>query len=577
MFETADSRAFAYEDGKNREQRALDALYEVGKLLAGGGDPYRLLTPALRVLDSFTDLRHGLVLLADGRGDAAAGTGPAVARVAAAAEPPVPAGLEAALAPVFRGVLRTGVAGVVKDVVAEHGPDAAPVPLAEDAAAALLAVPIRTCDGFPRTIGVLAAFRVHRREQPLMRGGDLRLLAMVASLMAQALRSPPAAAADPAVAAPATAPAPGGLAEAGIIGDSPEIQSVWQRIAKVAPTRATVLLRGESGTGKELFATAVHRLSTRRDKPLVKLNCAALSENLLESELFGHEKGAFTGAIERKKGRFELADGGTLFLDEIGEISPAFQVKLLRALQEGEFERVGGNRTIRVDVRLVTATNRDLEAAVVTGEFRADLYFRICVVPITLPPLRDRRSDIPPLAKAFLERFNRENDARLAFTQRALDHLAGCVFPGNIRELENCVNRVATLAAGPVIDIDDLACVGETCPSPLLRQGEAAAKTRPGLAEPAPPTAPTPPAGTTPTAGTSAPAEPAQPTPAAGPGPAAAETSTVSDPSARARQELIDAMEKSGWVQAKAARLLGLTPRQIAYALKKHGIDVVKF
>ncbi|MFP4269156.1 MAG: nif-specific transcriptional activator NifA, partial [Alphaproteobacteria bacterium] len=361
---------------------------------------------------------------------------------------------------------------------------------------------------------------------------------------------------------PARAPAPRHLAEAGIIGDSPEIQSVWQRIAKVAPTRATVLLRGESGTGKELFATAVHRLSTRRDKPLVRLNCAALSENLLESELFGHEKGAFTGAIERKKGRFELADGGTLFLDEIGEISPAFQVKLLRALQEGEFERVGGSRTIRVDVRLVTATNRDLEAAVVKGEFRADLYFRICVVPITLPPLRDRRSDIPPLAQAFLERFNRENGTRLAFTRRALEHLAGGVFPGNIRELENCVNRVATLAAGPVIDLADLACVGETCPSPLLRQGEPAATPRAGLAEPAPPTAPSLPTGTT---------------PSAEPGPVAVESSTVNDPSARARQELIEAMEKSGWVQAKAARRLGLTPRQIAYALKKHGIDVVKF
>ncbi len=556
MFETADSHAFAYDDGKNREQRALDALYEVGKLLAGGGDPQRLLTPALRVLGSFTGLHHGLVLLADGAGRAGDGVEPAALRVAAAAEAPVTDTLRAALAPVLHGVLRTGVASVAKDVVAEHGADAAPEPIADDAAAALLAVPIRTCDGRPRTIGVLAAFRLHRRQQPTMLGGDLRLLAMVAALMAQSLRAPPAPVdPDTLAAVPAAGAAPRGLAEAGIIGDSPEIQSVWQRIAKVAPTRATVLLRGESGTGKELFATAVHRLSTRRDKPLVKLNCAALSENLLESELFGHEKGAFTGAIDRKKGRFELADGGTLFLDEIGEISPAFQVKLLRAIQEGEFERVGGNKTMRVDVRLVTATNRDLEAAVVKGEFRADLYFRICVVPITLPPLRDRRSDIPPLAKAFLERFNRENGTRLAFAPRALDHLASCVFPGNIRELENCVNRVATLAMGPVIDVDEIACVGDSCPSPLLHRGEREATAPAGLAEPAPPAPPTP-------AALSAPPD---------------ENGTGSDPSARARQELIDAMEKSGWVQAKAARLLGLTPRQIAYALKKHGIDVVKF
>ena len=553
MFETVDPSAVASDGGKKREQRALDALYEAGKLLARGGEVGRLLPPVLRVLGSFTDLRHGLVVLADGAAATASGGG----RVTAAAEPPVAPALEAALAPVVEGVLRTGVAGVVKDVVAEHGPDAAPEPLSDETVtAALVAVPIRTCDGHPRTIGVLAAYRFHPRGQPAMLGGDLRLLAMVAALMAQSLRAPPVAPAPESVTPPAPPAAPTGLAAVGIIGHSPEIHAVWQRIQKVAPTRATVLLRGESGTGKELFAAAIHRLSGRRDKPLVKLNCAALSENLLESELFGHEKGAFTGAIERKKGRFELADGGTLFLDEIGEISPAFQVKLLRALQEGEFERVGGSRTLRVDVRLVTATNRDLEAAVVKGEFRADLYFRICVVPITLPPLRERRSDIPPLAQAFLDRFNHENGADLAFSRRALDHLAGCNFPGNIRELENCVNRVATLAMGPVIDVDEIACVGESCPSPLLYPGEHTATTPAGLAEPAPP---------------------APPTPAIPPTPASEASGAASDPSARARQELIDAMEKSGWVQAKAARLLGLTPRQIAYALKKHGIDVVKF
>jgi Nif-specific regulatory protein len=361
---------------------------------------------------------------------------------------------------------------------------------------------------------------------------------------------PPPAAGEPAW--------PAGLVGGNIVGDSPEIRGVLQRITKVAPTRAAVLLRGESGTGKELFAAAIHRLSNRRDKPMVKLNCAALSENLLESELFGHEKGAFTGAIERKKGRFELADGGTLFLDEIGEISPAFQVKLLRALQEGEFERVGGSQTLRVDVRVVAATNRDLEAAVVTGHFRADLYFRICVVPITLPPLRERRGDIPPLANAFLDRFNRENGTRLRFSQRALAHLAGCFFPGNIRELENCVSRVATLAAGPVIDVDDLSCVGDDRLSPLLRRRSEEAPAPRGLAEGEPAPAASPPA--------------VDEVPPLEDGRRTAEGST-----ARSRQELIDAMEKSGWVQAKAARLLGLTPRQIAYALKKHGIDVVKF
>jgi Nif-specific regulatory protein len=566
MFETADSRTLAADEGKRREQRALDALYEVGKLLAGGGDAERLLTPVLRVLASFTELQYGLVALAPTEKRPAAGEGDgARPRLVAAAEPPVPGALAGVLAPVFDGVLRTGVAAVYKDVIAELGADAAPPDLAAETTAALLVVPIRAVDGSGRTTGVLAAYRLDRFGQPRMLGGDLRLLAMVAALMAQSLRAPPATV-EPAGAAAPPAPAgggatwPAGLVGANIVGDSPEIRGVLQRITKVAPTRAAVLLRGESGTGKELFAAAIHRLGNRRDKPMVKLNCAALSENLLESELFGHEKGAFTGAIERKKGRFELADGGTLFLDEIGEISPAFQVKLLRALQEGEFERVGGSQTIRVDVRVITATNRDLEAAVVTGQFRADLYFRICVVPITLPPLRERRGDIPPLANAFLDRFNRENGTRLRFSQRALDHLGGCFFPGNIRELENCVSRVATLAAGTVIDVDDLSCVGDDCLSPLLQRRGDDAPAPMGLAEgdPASPVAASPPGADEP--------------PAVEDGRRAGEASTT-----RTRQELIDAMEKSGWVQAKAARLLGLTPRQIAYALKKHGIDVVKF
>jgi len=562
MFETADSRALPPDEGKRREQRALDALYEVGKLLVGGGDAERLLTPALRVVASFTELQYGLVALAPSDKRPAAGDG-VRPRLVAAAEPPVPAALATALAPIFDGVLRTGVAAVYKDVIAELGGDAAPPDLAAETTAALLVVPIRAIDGSGRTTGVLAAYRLLRCGEPRMLGGDLRLLAMVAALMAQSLRAPPATV-EPAGGAAPLAPAggqpawPAGLVGANIVGDSPEIRGVLQRITKVAPTRAAVLLRGESGTGKELFAAAIHRLSNRRDKPMVKLNCAALSENLLESELFGHEKGAFTGAIERKKGRFELADGGTLFLDEIGEISPAFQVKLLRALQEGEFERVGGSQTIRVDVRVVTATNRDLEAAVVTGHFRADLYFRICVVPITLPPLRERRGDIPPLANAFLDRFNRENGTRLRFSQRALAHLAGCFFPGNIRELENCVSRVATLSAGPVIDVDDLSCVGDDCLSPLLQRRSEEAPTPPGLAETEPAPATSPPAR--------------DDAPPLEDGRRAVEGST-----ARSRQELIDAMEKSGWVQAKAARLLGLTPRQIAYALKKHGIDVVKF
>jgi transcriptional regulator with AAA-type ATPase domain len=227
-------------------------------------------------------------------------------------------------------------------------------------------------------------------------------------------------------------------------------------------------LRGESGTGKELFARAVHDYSPRAKKPFIKLNCAALPETVLESELFGHEKGAFTGAVSQRKGRFELADGGTLFLDEIGDTSPAFQVKLLRVLQEGEFERVGGMHTVKVDVRLVCATNRNLEEAVSKGEFRADLYYRINVVSIALPPLRDRRADIPQLAREFLRRFNAENNTQHELTPSAMRVLDSCYFPGNVRELENCVRRTATLAPASHVCDKDFACQHGECLSATL-------------------------------------------------------------------------------------------------------------
>ena len=214
-------------------------------------------------------------------------------------------------------------------------------------------------------------------------------------------------------------------------------------------------------------------LSPRKKGPFVKLNCAALPESVLESELFGHEKGAFTGAIGQRKGRFELADRGTLFLDEIGEISPAFQAKLLRVLQEGEFERVGGMRTLKVDVRLVAATNKNLEDAVARGEFRADLYYRINVVTISVPALRARPEDIFLLAREFLRRFNEEHATQLAWTTSAKNVLEGCYFPGNVRELENCVRRTATLAKGLKIVADDFACRHDECLSSTLWRGNA--------------------------------------------------------------------------------------------------------
>jgi two-component system response regulator AtoC len=246
-------------------------------------------------------------------------------------------------------------------------------------------------------------------------------------------------------------------ARAAIIGESPQIQDVYKIIDKVADTPSTVLITGESGTGKELIATALHGASSRRDKPFIKINCAAIPHNLIESELFGYERGAFTGAVTSKPGRFELADGGTLFLDEIGEIPVEMQVKLLRALQEGEFERVGGIKTTRVDVRLIAATNRDLQAEIEAGRFRKDLYYRLAVVPIGLPALRERRTDIPMLTRYFVEKYNRRLNKKIeGIADDAMSVLQSYAWPGNIRELENLIERVLLFADGPFITAKDL-------------------------------------------------------------------------------------------------------------------------
>jgi DNA-binding NtrC family response regulator len=242
-----------------------------------------------------------------------------------------------------------------------------------------------------------------------------------------------------------------------ILGDHPSMQRLMKTVAQVASSRSTVLIHGESGTGKELIAAAIHQASKRKDGPFVRLNCAALAESLLESELFGHEKGSFTGASGRREGRFEQADGGTLFLDEVSEIRLPLQVKLLRFLQEREFERVGGNETLRVDVRVVAASNRDLKALVASGEFREDLYYRLNVIQLDIPPLRARVSDIPILAHHFVHRFARENEREIAgFTDDAMRALVSYPWPGNVRELENAIERAVVLCTDSRVGVDAL-------------------------------------------------------------------------------------------------------------------------
>lgn len=241
-----------------------------------------------------------------------------------------------------------------------------------------------------------------------------------------------------------------------IIGKSKKMQDIFATIDKVSKIDSNVIILGESGTGKGLIASVIHRMSNRKDKPFIKVNCAALPGSLLESELFGHEKGAFTGAIRKKYGRFELANGGTLFLDEVGDIPPFIQAKLLRVIQDQEFERVGGEETIKVNVRLISATKNDLEDMVVKGKFREDLYFRLKVIPIYLPSLRERKEDIPLMIEDFLKRFNKKLNKNLTMSNEARECLMNYEYPGNVRELENIIERTVALTHGEIIRPRDL-------------------------------------------------------------------------------------------------------------------------
>lgn len=331
-----------------------------------------------------------------------------------------------------------------------------------------------------------------------------------------------------------------------MVGHTQAMKQVFDQIRRVAKWDTTVLIRGESGTGKELVASAIHYNSPKAHNSFIKLNCAALPENLLESELFGHEKGAFTGAVKMRAGRFEQADGGTLFLDEIGEISPLFQAKLLRVLQEGEFERVGGNKTIQVNVRIVAATNRNLEQEVRDGNFREDLYYRLNIMPIMLPALRERQQDIPELARFLLDKLSRSQGRKLTISDAAVRVLMGYSWPGNVRELENVLERAAIMAEENVIEADLLSLQQMAQPS-LQPQGPT-------------PIAPAP-----------------MPMSAPAVNDVQDHDSTLlDDPDLDERERVIAALEQAGWVQAKAARLLNMTPRQIAYRIQTMNIKIKK-
>ncbi|NKN32960.1 nif-specific transcriptional activator NifA [Marichromatium bheemlicum] len=504
----------------------LGVLFEVSSVLSRSLDLRQTLSAVLSVLDAQGRLRHGMVsLLDDERGELLIGA------------------LHDSAAAPFETVSYRPGEGVIGQILASNAPWILPRTGDEprfldrlnlyDPELPFIGVPIRL--GEAGAVGVLAA-------QPLE--GDALLeqrahfLEMVANLIGQAVRLARRVEAEQRALREERdtlrREVRGAHGFDSIIGRAAAMRLVFEQVRQVAKWNTTVLIRGESGTGKELIANAIHYNSPRARGAFVRLNCAALPDNLLESELFGHEKGAFTGAASQRKGRFEQADGGTLFLDEIGEISPAFQAKLLRVLQEGEFERVGGTRTLKVDVRVITATNRDLEGDVRDGGFREDLYYRLNVMPIRMPPLRERLEDVPELARFLVDKIARVQGRTLSISDSALRVLMCHDWPGNVRELENCLERAAVMSVDGRIDrevIDatglDVSAMANEPPRPVSRPG--------------------------------------------------APRIDFNDPKLDERERVIAALEEAGWVQAKAARLLNMTPRQIAYRIQTLNIKVRQF
>lgn len=532
----------------------LTTIYEISKILSSSLDLNKTAREVLGMLSSHLRMRRGMVSLVQPSGDlhVVEATGMSA---------------EAARRGRFRRgegitgkILATGVPMVVPNVAKE------PLflnrtesrSLAEGRVVAFIGVPIKVGR---ETVGVLSVDREMDGE-PGNFEADVRFLSMVANLIGQTTRLHDNVAAEREELMRRQQylqkELHGKYSLDNVIGHSKRMQDVFAEVHQAAPGKSTVLLRGESGTGKEVIARSIHYLSPRKLAPFIKVNCAALSETLLESELFGHEKGSFTGATQERKGRFEMAQGGTLFLDEIGEISPLFQTKLLRVLQEREFERVGGNKSIKVDVRLIAATNRNMEEDVAKGTFRADLYYRVNVVSIFLPPLRERREDIPPLIEHFLDKFNKENERKLSFSPEALAVMLKCNWPGNVRELENCVERTATMTRKNMIQELDMPCQQNKCFSQVLQHYGQAQLTIPIPVVSAPIVSASFGASMPEVSGSSF-----------------GEATAAEDPAFMTeRERLVWAMEQCGWVQAKAARLLNLTPRQIGYALSRYNIEV---
>jgi Nif-specific regulatory protein len=495
-----------------RENRILSALLEVSKVLNSSFDLEKNLSLTMHVLGDFLEMERGSVFLLDHN----------------TKELRIVAAHGLTKEQIEKGRYRIGE-GIVGRVLEMGSPMVIPnvgeEPLFLNKTGArigkngisFLCVPIKFKG---KSIGVLSVDRIFK-DKTITINEDIRVLEIVASIIAQYVilwkhyRESEQERENLKLELRDRYSLPN------IIGSSDKMQEVFEAVRRVAHSKATVLLYGESGTGKELIAKAIHYMSPRAKWSFVKFNCASIPEGLLESELFGHEKGAFTGAITSRKGRFELANGGTILLDEIGDLPINLQPKILRVLQEKEFERVGGERTIKVDVRLVAATCRNLEELVSQGKFREDLYYRLNVVPIFMPPLRQRKEDISFLIEHFIKRFNEENNKNISISPDALRVFIDYNWPGNVRELENTIERLVVMSLGTTINSSDLPI---NLKLPTTNEFSQKESLKTGIEE--------------------------------------IEKSIV-----------LDALEKTGWIQAKAARMIGITPRQIGYKIKKYGID----
>jgi Nif-specific regulatory protein len=426
----------------------LTLLFEISQLLDQSIDLREVVSPILKTIAKHTGMVRGTITLLDRQ------TGELFIEAAH--------GLSSNQRERGRYMLNEGVTG---NVVRTGRPVAVPKvseePLFLDRTRAredvdkgdlsFLCVPIKIGN---EVVGALSVDKLFEPDVEL--DEDLRLLSIIASMIGQALRLRTQVLEDTQKLMEENTRLQEELRDrfrpANIIGRSSAIQAVFDMIAQVAPSETSVLIRGESGVGKELVAHAIHYNSRRASKPFIQVNCAALPETLIESELFGHEKGAYTGATAQRKGRFELAHGGTIFLDEIGDLSPHTQIRLLRVLQERTFERVGGTESIKVDVRVIAATNRNLEEAIEKGQFRQDLFYRLSVFPVHIPPLRERRTDILELANHFAEKYGKQNNKKIVrISTPAIDMLTRYHWPGNVRELENCIERAVLLSTDGVL------------------------------------------------------------------------------------------------------------------------------